>query len=415
MKQFYITLLTLTFSVSALAQANFKPGYILTTDSSRINGLIDYRGTNSNAALQVAFKTSNDTQPIVYNPSQIIGYGLADGKQYESITIVNSDKISHTYFMEVLAKGAATLYFMKHDGVKERFFVTTNDGRIHELIQESRRVDKGNGKIYNVTLKQYVGMLTSVLNACAEVQPLIEKARLEQSDMIKVVNKYNACIAPAQVQVARTEDDVKTKVEKLIIVGGTYTNATFSSSQSVDDYATKGDITPSLDVTGGIAFNITAAKLSNKLSLYTGVMYQQYRVEGKYKKDYAGGSYYTYDYYLEAKHIKVPAMIRYTWPKGKFRAYINAGAQAGFLLSADSNVKRYGKFGAQENNYEFDMMPDYREIELGFIGGLGIKTEAFGKRSLSLELRQEKNHGLSAGIGFIQKNNISSVLLGMAF
>lgn len=415
MKQFYLVILVMAISLSAFAQTNFQPGYILTLDSSRTDGLIDYRGTNSKAALQVTFKVSETAPEAIYQPTELAGYGLVEGKQFESITVKAADNTSYTYFMEVLAKGAATLYFMKYDDIKERFFVTAADGRVHELIQERRRVDNGNGKVYNATLKHYVGVLTSVLDACAEVKPLINRARLEQSDLIKVVNKYNVCIAPEQVQVARTEDEMKTKVEKMLIVGSTYTNSTFTVKSPVDKYAMEGNISPSVDLTAGIALNITASKLSQKLSLYMGLMYQQYKVEGEYRKNFAGGSYYNYDFFFEASHIKMPMLIRYTWPKGKIRPFINAGAQAGILLHADSHVNRYGKFGSRETNYEHDMVIGYRETEVGFIGGLGIKTEAFKGKKVTLELRHERNNGQSPVINYKQINNISSVLIGVSF
>ncbi|MEJ8757745.1 porin family protein [Pontibacter sp. H259] len=416
MKQIYLLLFAIAFSFSAVAQINFKPGYVIAKDSSRTEGLIDYRGTTSNAALQVTFKTNNAAQPIVYQPSEILGYGLADSKQYESTIVTGANNTSQTYFMEVLAKGAATLYFMKSEKQAERFFVTSPDGQPRELIQETRRVDNGSGKIYNATLKHYVGTLTSVLNACLEVEPLINKARFEQSDLVRIVNKYNVCVAPEQVKVARSENEMKPTVEKMVIIGGTLTNVTIKSDSYADRYVTQGDVKPAIAATAGIAFNITASKISQNLSLYTGLMYQYYKMEGDYRKDYDGGSYDAFEFNLEASHLKLPILLRYTWPKGKVRPYLNAGAQGAVLLKADSKVvEMHGNTYGDNIRHEREMMPAYRKTELGFIGGIGIKTAAFGNRTITLEARQERNNGLSAGIGFKQTNHITSVLLGVSF
>ena len=396
---------------AAFAQSDFRPGYIRKQDGSRTNGLVDYRSEARNA-LGVSFKENESSKAVSYKPGEVQGYGYEGSKRYESIGFTGADSTVQTYFMEVLATGAASLYFVQEEQGKERYFLRKGDAPVQELVEEVRRVEKG-GKTYKATLKPYVGLLAVAMLECPQVKQQIDKAALEQSDLVKVVDQYNACVAPEQAGTFAKKTERNFTVEKGLLAGMTLMSPNFSSDKGTHTYLSKADFALSKTVTGGVFFNLSTRKLNEKLSLITGLMYHHYSLEGSYLDKQSENIYSDYDGYLKAAYIRVPLLLRYTYPKGKIRPFVNAGVHYSFLVKSDSEMVRNYSFYGTHSTRTSPALEEFRSSEQGLLGGLGVRMPLAGKSYLILEARYENSEGPSPYLSFNSNYNALSLLVGI--
>ncbi|MDX5417803.1 MAG: PorT family protein [Hymenobacteraceae bacterium] len=414
MKQLYILLFTLLVSSSVIAQANFQPGYILMADGSKQVGQLDYKSDRQHAR-SITFKSSSDAVSTKYSPNELAGYGFEEGKRYESANVMGPDSLPQQNFLEVLVKGGTSLYFMKTEESIDRFFIRKNGGALQELSQEKRRIQEESGAKYTTTLKHYVGTLNYLFLDCPTVQPQLERTRLEQASLIKLVSAYNTCTAPAQEQFVK-EAKSGLIIEKGLVIGASITNANFSSGNYFSFfYLEDSDIAASVDVSGGIFFNIGASKINENFRLHTGAMFYRYSGTGKFERHQSAEQYDKFHYEFEASYLKIPVMVRYTLPGKKIQPFLSAGLQNGFLLSGSSQVEKESKWHDRTTIENGEMFSEFRFYEQGIQAGLGMQLPYYKEKNLSVELRYERNNGFSPYKNIRQVNQVASVFLGMAF
>jgi len=84
MKKALLILCSFILLLSANAQSNFKPGYLITNDNDTVYGFVDYRTDQMNAEM-CRFRQANDDKTQIYSPEQINGYRfIEEGKFYVS-------------------------------------------------------------------------------------------------------------------------------------------------------------------------------------------------------------------------------------------------------------------------------------------------------------------------------------------
>jgi len=89
--------------------------------------LVDYK-EGVKAYRSCTFKKMEDQSTVSYTPSDITGYGLIEGKFFESTEIKEGDQMQNLVFVEVKVKGVVSLY--KFDN---SFFVKKNGDTLTRL------------------------------------------------------------------------------------------------------------------------------------------------------------------------------------------------------------------------------------------------------------------------------------------
>lgn len=411
MKHVYMLLFAVALTLSAAAQTNYKPGYIQKADGSVQQGLLDYR-SETRLGQKLTFKLNEGAQEIVYKPGQLQGYGFEGSKRYETHTVTGADSVQQLYFLEVLVKGSADLFFAKQDDT-ERFFIRKGEQPLMELVLEKRRVEK-EGKVYFQDVKLYIGTLTYLFSDCKEVTQLLERTNFQQSELTKITTKYNLCMVPGEENFTK-DVNRKLMVDIALVAGVGAAKAIFSAVHDEYPYLTGGNHTAALSPSLGIGIDIRSYKLSEKLNLSTGFLLSTYKLEGEYTRNASAQVYSRYSYSLKAFYIKMPFMLRYIYPKGALRPFANLGVQQGILISADSKVTEHATFYESKRVSEGDALGSVRKYEFGFVGGFGAMTDFTKKTNLSIEVRFEKNNGLSPYIYLRQENYISSLQVALVF
>src|SRR5690606_28980195 len=143
------------------------------------------------------FKSSTEAQPKAFAPADITGYGFVEEKKaYESWRVPTPDGRSYEQlFLHMLIKGKASLYTLRDDRDRDRFYLAHNVAELVELVQSSyTQKDPLNGKIYKMLDQAYLGVLTSAFADCPGMtQKRLSTVKLNANSLHRVALEYNEC------------------------------------------------------------------------------------------------------------------------------------------------------------------------------------------------------------------------------
>lgn len=184
LKPFLLPLFLLLGTIVLMAQANFRPGYIVKTSGDTLAGLLDYRGTTTLSQI-CSFKSSTDAEVVVYKPEDLRGYQFDNGKT------LTSKKIDSTqYFLEQLFNGCVQFYLLKTELSDERYFVSKDDAALIELIYTEEKLIR-NDQIYFNQSGQHIITLKNIMKDQHGVYPQIEQMdRPEALNLVLLAKAY---------------------------------------------------------------------------------------------------------------------------------------------------------------------------------------------------------------------------------
>lgn len=194
----------------AFAQANYKPGLVVTSSGDTLSGFINYREWDL-APKTVSFQTSDNSGKVqelnAANTRYFEVTGLEAYRGFE--VLISTDRVdvgslSHGspesspstehVFLKVLQDGTKVSLYSYKDNIKERFFIMEKgEAKPQELLYR-RYYDKRNSTRI-ITQHAYVGQLLNVarhLNVLSDkLQREIEAAAYKEKDILQVVSKLN--------------------------------------------------------------------------------------------------------------------------------------------------------------------------------------------------------------------------------
>jgi len=410
MKQLYICLLLLlAISTSALAQKDFRKGYIVQgTDTLR--GYVDYRG-DMRSSQTTTFKSTLAGNEQVLTPDAIAGYGFEnESKAFESKRVTPSEQTSaatQNLFMNVLVKGPVSIYAYRDSNTLDHYYLQ-KDTLLTELLQREREIlDPKTGKIYMATSKIYKGVLKLVFTDCPAItMAQLDRVKLLHRDLIDIATKYNQCVAP----VANTVD-YRHRQKKAVITLGPVLVYTQGELQFMGTYQNLDivELKNETHVGGGLSVNGVLPYISEKISVQADLLYIPSRFTGTRGSN--NSTYYTFD----LAYIKLPVQLRYTYPKGIIRPFVNAGYLIAYTVK-DKNEKYTSYSAVSTTPTKTQILADdtYRKGMDGFTGGLGVSVP-FLNSVLSLEGRYERDRRFSNRIGQGSRIEQLNILLSYGF
>lgn len=187
--------------ITALAQTQFQPGYVVVNPSDTLRGYINNKDWDISPT-QIAFKKDLSQEEQIFTAEQISAFYIeTDQSIFEShqlkLLIVTSDlyaSIPNTYveqkeFIErIWTNGAINLYREKSPrDERERFFISQSN-RFYELVNFKYNKIK-DGQQYSVTIDEYkdqLAQLTAGTSGFSASAPTYFS-----SQIIKYLNAYN--------------------------------------------------------------------------------------------------------------------------------------------------------------------------------------------------------------------------------
>lgn len=380
------------------AQTDFRPGYIVQLAGDTLRGEVDYRDTRSNM-MQCRFRPSSSASVTSYQPNELRSYGLAsEHKLYQSLALTSS---APKYFLEVLVNGPAKLYFWRDDERADHYYVATEAFPITELVQrkvllEQQRILQEQN-IYRNTLAQ-------ALPGCPAAQAQLPALRFTTHDLMRPVLAYNQCLAPQASAPSATTATVpnqatRAKAQLGILVGG---QSVAMQVKYNNQYNQSNELKfgPRFTPVVGLFLNLPLTALSRKLSLEAELFYEGEHYEQTYTRTiYGGSSYSSADRYtFNMVYLRLPLLVRYTYPVGKVRPFLEAGPTLAYALKMQNEVKMTDAQGNISSSQGF-LQGNSRSFQEGLAGGVGIQLSYWQGRQVALLVRYETDNGWTSGQG----------------
>ncbi|GGG21533.1 outer membrane beta-barrel protein [Pontibacter amylolyticus] len=392
MKQFYlISLLTFLVVAPTFAQKDFRAGYIV-RNSDTLQGYVDYRGAVRNSKT-TTFKANLSAPEQAYSPDQLAGYGFVkENKVYEAQTIPgDGEQPVQRLFLQVLTKGRASLYTYRDDLDLDHFYLSKDGGDLVELKENVyNKKDPKTGKTFRMVDKLYLGVMGSAFADCPTMsEERFRNITFRHSGLTKIVNDYNECMDSNQyVQPSR-----KTKVKPYPVL---FFSKPALQMTGEHPYSKASFHNTGLGLGGGVALEVANPAISEKLTLILELLYTPYHFEGVIKDVNNSGRTTQHDILLDLHYLKVPAQLRYTFPKGKLRPFASAGISYSYAISTNRVETKNSTFHNTSYTEVSEAMPGsiFKQYMFGAQAGIGV-LYPMQNRALLIETRYETTEGIS--------------------
>jgi hypothetical protein len=184
MKPNRLIFIALLFSTKLLiAQADFRPGYVVPLWGDTLFGQVDYRGDLMMGSI-CRFKTA-DNAVQEFKPADINGYRFKDSKYF-----VSKEVNGKMVFLEYLIKGKVNVYY-KRDDKGDHYYIDKENMKLIELPYE-KGIKLVDGKqVYYETTKHY-GILGYYMQEAQGIQSQIQSIQEpEHKNLTKLAEDYH--------------------------------------------------------------------------------------------------------------------------------------------------------------------------------------------------------------------------------
>ncbi|RDC62587.1 outer membrane beta-barrel protein [Adhaeribacter pallidiroseus] len=408
-------------ALSAFAQKNYVPGYLVLPPGDTVRGLIDDQNWERNPTA-INFKKEINANSQKFTVAQIEGFGVVDGDIYHK-KIVKVDKTptqleelsrtvgnvitTDTVFLAEQVRGPINLYYLHDENRKNHFYIQIEDGTVEELIQRSYLVNKSGQNLLGIS-DQYKDQLRySYLISCPNLHSEINKTTYTKASLKSLIYKYNACLNPAIL--VEQKPTAKEEYKFNLVAGLDGTSYTFKGDPySFKDLVNaKFDLKPSIMM--GLGFQILLPRNRHKWSLYN---------EVAYKKNYAQGHSQNQQYYrneqskitIKADYVGFTTMLRYSWLKQNYQPFVNIGFAGNYALQISTHKQTIMSTSSEAITREATILKDSKKVEVAAVAGAGVKI-----KKITAELRLEKGSGYLNYTNLSVTKNMLAFLLGYNF
>jgi hypothetical protein len=382
---------------------------LLTGDTLR--GEVDLRSAQRNARFS-RFRSATSATVTEYRPQQLKGYGYNNDQIYQTETVVlndssvvtsliesRRDSMRRPVFLEVIVRGPATLLFLRDRQSNVHYYLKMQAGKVQELVQTNQQV-RVNGVAYEQKSLEYQRTLSAAMQSCLTVQPAISHLRYALNDIAEIVRRYNECTGTTSIVPANVKRSNKVELE--LIVGG-QTSQLLVYGDNIIKQPHQAAIKPVI----GIALDFHIAQVDPKLSVRLEALYENQSFKYDFMR-FALNNRGT----VELSSMRLPLLVRYTFPRGTIRPFMQAGGSVSYIMKANTDFKvQYPGSTPPVYTIPAPLIKDPRKIELGVIGGIGLTTARNNARNLGIEFRYERSNGFSDYINIGTRLNRYYLLL----
>ncbi|TGE22256.1 PorT family protein [Hymenobacter aquaticus] len=388
-----LTLPLLAISFGALAQADFRPGYVVQPAGDTLRGEVDNRSDVRNAAA-CRFRQAGSVRE--YAPAELLGFGLTGRKVYRTRTVTVPDSAAQparTYFLEVLAAGPAQLYYRRDPGGIDHYYISVGGQTATELVYRRVLLQMAGGEWVTMVSRYqeknlFRGTLAETFAACPAVQQQVSSLQYKASSLVGIVERYNACVGgPGAGQPVSARRSARYSLG--VVAGVGVSQMQLSGYTSFEQANFPSSVQPVV----GLRLGIPMPRLNEKLSLQIEALYQRQRYESEYTTRFGSSSAYREQARVALNYLKVPFMLRYTYPRGAVRPMVQLGVSPNLSLSTTAEFRQQnldGSYGTWRPAFDKEALSLF---DWGPTASVGVLTSGLGGRQLTLEARAERSTG----------------------
>jgi hypothetical protein len=396
-----------------LAQSDFRPGFVVQPSGDTLRGQVDYRGSQRSARI-CRFRPSETASATEFTPAQLRSYGFQSGRAYEARPL---DSLGTSpVFLERLVLGKASLYYLLDGNSAEHFYLRKNaETSATELVRiietVSRVATDGVERKYKQEKALYRGTLAKSFSDCPSVQLLIGKVPFTADGLTDIVQRYNRCGMPADAPIAKAIGRQASSGSFGVMLGGGQTQLTVEGPISLSS----GSKFTSMQPVAGVFYMLTLPKLSEKLALRVEALYESANYEKEYTSTLGAMLSFTQQARIDFSYVRVPLLLRYTFPGRTVRLFAQAGMVNAFATNAKIVTRQSDRFsGSTEFGPWKEVITNdnsVRKYEQGLVGSIGLHLPGPAQRPLDVELRAERSNGFLYSTGIDSKVLHLSALL----
>jgi opacity protein-like surface antigen len=369
---------------SSFSQSDYREAYVVTNKGDTLSGFINYSEGSKNHEF-CDFKKSLNQDAITYSPSQLKGYRFLNDKYFKSKNISLDNNNSKLRFLEVLVRGKVTLY-----KYKSTFYVEKNDSLFYKLSNEQIVVIRDGKKVMKYSNK-HVGILSIFLSDCGSFSDKINKLKLVEKELTKLIEQYNLCSGEPSESFKEKKEWLAPSVG--IVLGLNSSLIKFESFVQGGEYLTSNfDISNSIII--GASFDLKSPRLNERISLHGGISYLSSEYISYSETNATSYNLNRNDVSIELRQLKIPIGLRYTFPDKSFTPYLNLGISSTLHLKSSSLWTKEIEQNNVIETYESEAFT-ISNNQLGYWGGIGINKKISSKLTTSIEFRYEQTNGIT--------------------
>jgi hypothetical protein len=382
MNRLVLSIALICLTELAFSQSDYRNGYVITNANDTVFGLVDYR-EKANAFESCNFKVSGDQNTVNYGPGSIIGYGFKNDKFFQSREVSIRDQSSQVVFLEVIVRGLVSLYRFK-----DAYFVEKGTGGLSELINEKKELVVGGRRMTRNTY-QYIGTINRLVFDCFKITAKVQKARLTEKSLSKLIEDYNRCKGVPGVTFKDKKPWLRAQVGAT--AGLNVSQLNFDDVLGYQHLAGNFDVSKSPMI--GASLNIFSPRLSERFS-FQGDLFYLTSNYNNYTIDRSDASPKNNYISIELEQLKIPIGIRYTFPKREFTPYLNLGVSSTIHVGSNRKwVQKVEAYGVV-HTYEYEALA-IKDKQFGLWGGGGVIKSINNKLNAFIELRYERTDGIA--------------------
>ena len=357
MRYLTVILIICTASLTAFGQSSF-----FRTDSINNYGykIVD-NGSIKNA---IQCEVEDHKKSRIYSPNEVKEYRFGDGRVYVSKYIQIGDSMKRVFLLQ-LVKDKTTLYV--YNGKKTKLFYIEKDStsliELSKYHKENKRID------FRIDLSK-------ITDDCQSIKDAIKLATYNDKSLSKLITNYNNCSAKPFPFI---------KYGFILGYGFRDLEAVGNNLYEFKGFVNnkyKGSILPGVFIDCPISMSY--------FSFHADVYFSKYGYS--FTKTTALNSL---DFVANTTSIHLPLLVRYTLPGMTLRPFVNGGLNCTYNLQNSTTV------------YNTLINPNYVELQsvdkksyipkyqIGFSAGAGVEYKLNYKHSVFIELRYNKQFGLS--------------------
>lgn len=192
------------------AQANYKPGFVVTTAGDTLRGFINYKEWDQTPATITFRQNPDGASEQVFDASSSRYFEISGYEAYQSyagpITMnpldiqnisTNSSTLvtNATVFLKILEAGDKVTLFSYTDRIKARYFVQEHNAPSPQELYYNKYYVANTGKTQIIEQKGYIGQLQFLASkydaTSAKIMGDIENAPYKSYALLSIVNKLN--------------------------------------------------------------------------------------------------------------------------------------------------------------------------------------------------------------------------------
>jgi hypothetical protein len=418
---FLFCLIEVCFLPDIFSQENFEQGYVLAQNGDTLNGQIDNRNKWQTPD-SIRFINNLKTGVEIFTPRTASGF-FVKGDKYISAEIRNdllhrgqpadneSIPVYAKVFLLVLIEGEKNLYSYWDADNKTYYFIKTDRGyewleyREYIAVKEQDAEATGDEK-YVKKESKYIGQLILYFQDCPKIQNYLNTTTYDTKSLTHLYSRYyKYCSSdPAYL---KTRAKIKTRFG---VQGGvSFTKLDFTEVSEFHNlkHTVNADYPMDIKPAAGIFCEFVLPRNNGKWSFLTELLYTSFKTSGTTTTYMTPEYYRVYTSEFDYSYIGLNAMIRFSYPIGQIKLFLNGGFRYNFQISGENSMT--------EVDYLYEnvvTMPTKEALETlnheyGFLGGMGLRF-----KKLSLEGRCNLSLGFTNYVDFESHIKQINVLLG---